>query len=431
MPTSFNGGLGMESSYYLATANPSPATRPLHGIARADVVVVGAGCTGLAAARYLACQGRSVILIEGGEVGWGASGRNGGQMIPGLRLGAAQLVKRYGAEHGRRLFKLSVSARDEVLGLINDEGIKCDLKRTGHLSAAIKESDLDDMRREVECLHTIMDYSDAAILEKADTRREVATDYVGGLLDRGGGHLHPLNYTLGLAEAAINRGVTIHCQSPAKRLDRTGSGVTVHVPGGRVIARHCILAGDALLAGLDSSVTRHIMPIASYIAATRPLNNSSELISADRAISDSRFVVNYFRLSADGRLLFGGGERYTRRPPTDIAEFVRPFMERTFPQLTGTPIDHAWGGLVSVTRTRLPHIGRDGPVLWAHGYSGMGTILSSLAGSVLAKAIDGDDVGLDLFQSISPPAFPGGGLLRGPLHTLAMLWYATRDRLGV
>ncbi|MEO7026724.1 MAG: FAD-binding oxidoreductase, partial [Caulobacteraceae bacterium] len=198
---------------------------------------------------------------------------------------------------------------------------------------------------------------------------------------------------------------------------------------GTVRARQTVLAGDALLQGVAPIVESRIMPVANYIVATAPLPAPGALIPRDVAISDSRFVVNYYRLTADGRLLFGGGERYTRDPPADIAAFVRPHLERVFPQLRGVAIDHAWGGLVSITRTRLPHVGRTGAIFFAHGYSGMGVVLSTLAGELLAEAIAGDSRRFDLFEGVAPPGFPGGRPLRGPLHLLGMLWYALRDRL--
>ena len=427
----FNDQLGMAHSYYAATSSTAPLTERLDGAVDADVVVVGAGCTGLAAARAAALRGRKVVVLEGGEVGWGASGRNGGQMIPGLRLGAVELVKAYGAERARALFHLATASFDEVVGLVRDESIECDLKQTGHLSAAIREGDLEYFHAEHECLRNVMGYDRVELLDASAMRAEVTHPYHGGLLMRTGGHLHPLNFTLGLAHAAQRAGATIYTHSKAISLARIGDGVEVVTPQGKVRASACVLAGDALLGALDRGLESHIMPIANYIAATRPLEDPAALISNDRAISDSRFVVNYYRLSADGRLVFGGGERYTTDAPSNMAEFVRPFMERTFPQLRGVAIDYAWGGLVSVTRTRLPHIGRRGPIYWAHGYSGMGTILSSLAGRVLAEAIDGDVGKLDLFAGIAPPAFPGGAALRAPLHTLAMLWFSMRDRLGL
>jgi gamma-glutamylputrescine oxidase len=251
----------------------------------------------------------------------------------------------------------------------------------------------------------------------------------GGLFDAAGGHFHPLNYALGLARAAEGAGVQLYEASPATAIGPDGEGVRVQAGSGAVRAQYAVLAGDALLAGLSPRVEARIMPVANYIAVTEPLPFAAELIPSNAAVSDSRFVVDYYRLTPDGRLLFGGGERYTPDPPADIAAFVRPHMERTFPQLRRAPISHAWGGLVSITATRLPHVGRQGEVLFAHGYSGMGVILSSLAGKLLVEAIGGQTSRFDLFAGMEPPAFPGGTSLRGPLHVLGMLWYALQDRL--
>jgi gamma-glutamylputrescine oxidase len=425
-----NGGLDFERSYYVATAHAAPTHAPLAGEIQADLVVVGGGCTGLSAALHAAQRRLSVVLLEGGRIGWGASGRNGGQMIPGLRKGAAELVGAYGRERAKALFDLALEARTLVLELIERHAIDCDLKTTGHLLAAVKASDLPGLDEEAECLATVMAYPHARRLSAAEARGEVDAAYAGGLLDRMGGHLHPLNYTLGLAEAARAAGVVIHERSTAIGLRQDGEGVHVSTGAGTVKARHAILAGDALLTGLEPRVNRRIMPVANYIVATEPLGETARaLIPHDMAISDTRFVVNYYRLSADGRLLFGGGERYTRDPPADIAGFVRPHMERVFPQLAGRPIEHAWGGLVSITLTRLPHVGRQGEVLFAHGYSGMGVILSSFAGKLLVEALAGETRRFELFAGIEPPPFPGGAALRGPLHVLGMLWYALRDRL--
>ena len=427
----FNAGLNMAGSYYAATANPFEACPPLTGEVEADLVVVGGGATGLSAALHAVQAGLSVVLLEGGRVGWGASGRNGGQIIPGLRKDAAELVAIYGRERGRALFDLAQAARDLVVGLIAEHAIECDLKLTGHLLGAAKASDLRHFEAEHRCLTEVMDYQDAEMLDAGAARAEVDTPYHGALLDRRGGHMHSLNYTLGLAQAAVGAGAALYEQSPAVSLEQGEGRVrVVTASGASVRARHAVLAGDALLNGLCSRVNSRIMPVANYVVATKPLADPRALIPTDVAVSDSQFVVNYYRMTADGRLLFGGGERYTPDPPADIADFVRPHMEAVFPQLRGVEIYYAWGGLVSITMTRLPHVGREGEVLFAHGYSGMGVILSTLAGKLLVEAIGGATSRFDLFAGVEPPAFPGGTALRGPLHVLGMLWYALRDRVG-
>jgi gamma-glutamylputrescine oxidase len=427
----FNAGLNMGGSYYAATATPFGDRPHLVGDIDADLVVVGGGCTGLSAALHAVRQGLSVVVLEGGKIGWGASGRNGGQMIPGLRKGAAELVALFGRERAKALFDLSLEARTLVMDLIAEHQIACDLRATGHVLGAIKASDLRHLDEEIACLTDVMGYSDAVRLDADAVRGVVDAPYRGALVDRSGGHMHPLNYTLGLAKAAEGAGAVLHERSKAVALKRTAKGVRIATDLGAVRARHAVLAGDALLHGLSRRVNSRIMPVANYIAVTEPLDDAANLIPSDAAVSDTRFVVNYYRLTRDGRLLFGGGERYTPDPPADIATFVRPHMEAVFPQVRGRRIDYGWGGLVSVTTSRLPHIGREGAVLFAHGYSGMGAILSTLAGKLLAEEIAGTGRGrFDLFAGVEPRAFPGGVALRGPLYVLGMLWYAMRDRIG-
>ena len=425
---SFNDGLNMAGSYYAATSNPAPEHPPLTGAIDVDLAVVGGGCTGLSAALHAAERGLSVAVLEGGKVGWGASGRNGGQVIPGLRKGAVELTKAYGVERARALFDLALEARTLVGDLIRRHAIDCDFHATGHLLAAVKDSDLRGMEAEADCLGRVMDYHEVYLLSAADTRAQVASDYRGGLLDRCGGHMHSLNYALGLAEVAQAAGAAIYENSPAIGLTR-GAINRLITPDGVVRARMVLLAGDALLQGLEPEANKRIMPVANYVVATAPLPNAAELIPHDVAVSDSRFVVNYYRRTSDGRVLFGGGERYTPDPPRDIAAFVRPHLEGVFPQLKGVAIDHAWGGLVSITRTRLPHLGRRGEVYFAHGYSGMGVILSTLGGKLAVEAMLGEPERFDLFAGVAPPAFPGGVARRAPLHVLGMLWFALMDRI--
>jgi gamma-glutamylputrescine oxidase len=396
---------------------------------QADVVVIGGGFTGLSAALHLAEQGKSVILLEAHRIGWGASGRNGGQLIPGLRKGASDLVRMLGVAKTQDLFNLALEAIDAVKYRIQHHDIACDFKQTGHLLAAVKPRDLAWMHDEVTCLHQQMQYHDAEVL----TAQQVSDcvrggNYAGGLLDKRGGHLHPLNYAIGLAKAATSAGVRIYEYSKANIVENAAA-ITVATNGGTVAADYGVLACDAYLGTAYPPAQKYMMPVGNYIVGTEPLANWADIIPADMPVSDSNFVLDYYRLSADKRLLFSGGEKYTATPPGDIAAFVTPHMHKVFPQLKTVKIDYAWGGMVSVTRSRLPHFGRDKSLYFAQGYSGQGVALTTLAGKLIAEAISGNTDRFSLFSSLKPAAFPGGQLLRHPLYILGMLWYAMRDRL--
>lgn len=417
-------------SFYAASANPFPRQGKLEGSLEADVVVVGGGFTGLSAALHAAEAGMQVVLLESRMVGWGASGRNGGQMIPGLRWGALDLAERFGDDQTRRLLEVTNSAAALVKDRIARHAIACDL-RQGHFHAAAKPAHLDDMRRELDALVRLTGYQGAEVVGKEAVPCFVdSAIYHGGFFDSQGGHLHPLNYAQGLAMAAIEAGVRIFENSPVQSIDHAGP-VIARTPHGKVRARHGVLACDAFMGELDAGLGRMTMPVANYNVATAPLGaeRAAALIPSGAAVSDSKFVLNYYRVSADGRLIFGGGEKYSPRPPADIEAFVRPYLEGVFPQLAGVQIDHAWGGMVGVTLNRLPHFGRIGQSFFAHGWSGHGVLLTTLAGQLIAEAMRGSAERFDLFANLPGRPFPGGPLLRHPLYVLGMLYYALRDRL--
>lgn len=417
-------------SLYAATANPFPPQPRLSGDVDADVVVVGGGFAGLSAALNTAEAGFKVILLESERIGWGASGRNGGQMIPGLRWSATEIAKRFGDDRARQLLKVANDAASRVRGRIALHGIDCD-HRAGHFFAAAKPRDLGEMREELAALERLVDYESAEIVERQDVAKHVASDlYFGGFFDRNGGHLHPLNYALGLAKAALDAGVTIHESTAALAVDH-GSPIRVTTERGTVTARFAVLACDAFMGELVPDLGRMTMPVANYNVATEPLGEERirALFPTGAAVSDSKFVLNYYRPSADHRLIFGGGEKYSPTPPRDVAGFVRPYLERVFPQLEGVKIDYAWGGLVGVTMNRLPHFGRIGNSFFAHGWSGHGVLLTTLAGELIADAMRGTAERFDLFASLPNKPFPGGPLLRHPLYVAGMLWFALRDRL--
>lgn len=417
-------------SWYAATAEPFGRRAALDGPIEADVVVVGGGFTGLSAALSAAEAGFTTVLVEARRIGWGASGRNGGQMIPGMRWAATDLLDKFGVERARALVALGMEATDRVHSRIARHGIACDL-RDGHFHAACKPAHLDHMRREIDMLHRLVDYRSARIVERADVPAIVATDaYHGGMFDSAGGHIHPLNYAIGLAKAAEAAGVRVFEGTPAIAMDH-GSPVVVTTPRGKITARHGILACDAEVGALEPSLKQIMMPVINYNVTTRRLSNSEAqaLIPSNASIAESRFVLNYYRLTADNRLMFGGGEKYTPRPPADIAAFVRRHLERVFPQLRSIEIEYGWGGTIGVTMNRLPHFGRIENTLFAHGYSGHGVLLTTLAGELMAEALRGSLERFDLIADLPMRGFPGGALLRHPLYVAGMLWYALRDRL--
>ena len=417
-------------SYYAASANPFPRLDTLGGVVNADVCVVGGGFTGLSASLHLAERGYQVVLLEQARIGWGASGRNGGQINLGLRKGPRELLAAFGETRAKMLFDMSEEARHLIVERTDRHKINCDLK-PGTLYAASKPGDRKWMEVAVACLENTYRYQGARFLDKQQTRTELGSDiFHAGMGDRGGGHLHPLNYAQGLAQAAIAAGATLHEQSQVIRIEK-GALNRVVTMGGEVRAKYVVLGCNAYLGDLEPRIAGKIMPVANFIIATEPLSEreAKDAITHDVCVSDTKFVVSYWRLSADRRLLFGGGERYSTRPPNDIGAFVRPYLARVYPQFAGKRIDYGWGGMLAITASRLPHFGRLGNIFFAHGYSGQGVATTGLAGKLIAEAVAGAAERFDVFAAIRHQTFPGGTLLRHPLLVAAMLWYALRDRL--
>lgn len=421
------------ASWYAATANRTTDHPPLSGETSCDVCVIGGGYTGLSSALHLAERGYDVILLEANRIGWGASGRNGGQVGTGQRVDQITLEKRLGADHARMLWDLSVESMDLVLDLIDRHEIDC-AYRPGILDAEIQEKHLDDSKHYASHLQERYGYSKARFVPGDEIGNLVASPaYRGGLLDTGSGHLHPLNYALGLAGAAEKAGVRLFEKSRVLGYEHQNSGVTVKTDGGVVRSRYLVLGCNGYLGKLDRSVAAHVMPINNFILATEPFSeaDAEALIAGNIAVADSKFVINYFRLSEDRRLLFGGGENYGYRFPADIKSFVRKPMLEIFPQLKDARIDYGWGGTLAITAKRMPFFQRVAPnVLSASGYSGHGVAMATLAGQILAETIDGTAGRFDVFSKMKIPAFPGGDRLRAPLLVLAMTWYSLRDRLG-
>ncbi|WP_227267417.1 NAD(P)/FAD-dependent oxidoreductase [Roseobacter weihaiensis] len=419
-------------SWYAATTEPLAPYPVLTGSERADICVIGAGYTGLSAALHLAQAGRRVVLLEAQRVGFGASGRNGGQLGSGQRVDQEELETMVGLDQARALWTLGEEAKDLVKGLIADHKIACHLK-PGVAWTASSPAEVQHLHDYAGLLQSRYNYDQVEPLSAEGCHALCPSpDYKGGILDMGAAHLHPLAFALGLARAAEAAGVTICEQSRVIALEY-GAKVRIRTEEGDVTADHAILACNGYLSGLAPSVTARVMPINNFIVATEPLGaRTKEVLTRDVAVADSRFVVNYFRLSHDGRLLFGGGESYGYRFPKDIAAVVRKPMEMVFPHLKNVRVEYAWGGTLGITMKRFPYLARVAPnVLSASGYSGHGVGTATHAGQLMARAIEGEDSGFKTMQCIPTPAFPGGGALRTPLLVLAMTWYALRDRLGV
>ena len=419
----------LNDSYYRATANGRATSRPLDYGLDCDIVVIGGGFTGLSAALACAENGLKVALLEAQTIGFGASGRNGGQLIPGLRWSMREIDAEFGRERAKAIFDLAWGAGARVHDRIVKHDIQCDLK-SGHLEAAYKPGHFDDMQREAAFLSREFGWDSVEVVAPADIKKHIdGGAYHGGLYDTKGGHFHPLNYALGLAEAALAAGVLIFEDTAAQRPMDRGTCVEIQAGTGSLTANQVIIATDNWTGDIAPELSRYTVPIMNYNIATAPLPNADQLLPSDAAVADSRFVLNYFRLSADKRLIFGGGEKYVRRPPADIAGFVRKHMVEVFPSLGRTEIDYAWGGAVGVTMNRLPHMGRKGNIFYAHGFSGHGALVTMVAGEVMAEAVLGTMSQFDVFASLPHSRFPGGKWLARPLATLGLLYYAMRDRL--
>ncbi len=419
-------------SWYAATATPQDRFTPLKGATTADVCVIGGGYTGLVAALHLAQAGRDVILLEAQRVGFGASGRNGGQLGTGQRVQQDSLARMAGADHAATLWDMGLEAVALAKELITTHNIDCHLK-PGVAWTASTDSDVTELHEYAGFLRDQYNYDQIETLDHAALQSVCPSpDYRGGILDMGAAHLHPLNYALGLARAAKDAGVRIHEGSAVHHIEE-GTKIKVQTDAGHVVADHVILGCNGYLGGLNRKVAARVMPINNFIAATEPLGDRvKDVLPRDVAVADGRFVVNYFRLSHDGRLLFGGGESYGYKFPTDIAAKVRKPMSVVFPQLKDVKIDYAWGGTLAITMKRLPYMARVGRnILSASGYSGHGVGTATHAGALMARAVQGDGDGFDTMSVIPTPAFPGGSAMRTPLLALAMSWYAMRDRLGV
>ncbi len=416
-------------SWYEATAGRGADAPPLEGDVDADVCVVGAGLSGCSTALHLAGRGYRVVLLEADRVGYGASGRSGGQIIPGYACGMAKLAAQLGPADAKRLWDISVEGVDLTRDLVEKHRIDCDLV-WGHMHVAIKSrqrAELLEWQREQEDDYG---YDSLRFMERDEVRQWVASErYLAGLLDTGAGHLHPLRFTLGVGRAAVGAGVRLHEHSRVTGIEH-GSTVRVRTGRGSVRARFVALCANVGHEELSGRLGRRGIGVASYVVATRPLGTerAAALLRDRIAVADLNWIIDYFRVSSDHRMLFGGRVSYSGVDPLGTARATRQRMIKVFPQLADVEIDYAWGGMIDISMSRAPDFGRLAPnVYYLQGYSGHGMLLAPVAGKVLAEAISGQAERFDVFARLKHQDFPGGKLFRRPTLVAAMAWFRLRD----
>ncbi|MES2354287.1 MAG: FAD-binding oxidoreductase [Pseudomonadota bacterium] len=423
-----NEDLLTNNSYYVASASRSVSYPMLEGVEHADVCVVGGGFAGLSTALELAARGYSVIVLEAKQVGWGASGRNGGQASVGY-ADEDVILKQLGADDAKRAWDISVEGMQLLRDRIHQYGIDCSFV-PGLLTLAIKKRKVPQLQAGFEHAQHAFDYrhltwiSPEEIGSWIDSKR-----FCAGVYDAYSGHLHPLKYCLGLAEAAARQGVRIYENSSVVAIEK-GTEPRVKTKGGEVRCKFVVLAGNVYLDSLMPKLQPRIMPIGSYIVATNPLapERADRLIRNRAAAFDTNFVLSYFRVTSDHRLLFGGRTNYSATTPINFAESMRKRMLEVFPNLSDTTIEYAWGGFVDLTMNRAPDFGRVGKnIYYLQGFCGHGVSLAGMAGKLVAEAIAGQAERFDLFTRLRHKPFPGGQLMRAPALALGMLFYRMRD----
>lgn len=420
------------SSYYAASANPVPARPELQGEVETDVCVIGAGYTGLSTALFLLESGFKVTVLEAAKVGFGASGRNGGQIVNSYSRDIDVIERSVGAKQAKLLGDMAFEGGRIIRERIAKYNIQCDLKDGGVFAAlsAKQMGHLESQKKLWERFgHTQLELMDAKRI-----REVVGTDsYVGGMLDMSGGHIHPLNLALGEAAAVESLGGVIHEQSPAVKIDR-GANPVVHTPKGRVKAKFIVVAGNAYLGGLVPELASKSMPCGTQVITTEPLSAdlAKSLLPTDYCVEDCNYLLDYYRLTGDNRLIFGGGVVYGARDPSNIEAIIRPKMLKVFPQLKDVKIDFAWTGNFLLTLSRLPQVGRIGDnIYYSQGCSGHGVTYTHLAGKLLAEVLRGQAERFDAFATLPHYPFPGGRMFQVPFSAIGAWYYTMRDKLGI
>ncbi|WP_437884041.1 NAD(P)/FAD-dependent oxidoreductase [Pseudomonas sp. LRF_L74] len=420
------------SSYYAASAKHAPARPELQGKAETDICVIGAGYTGLSTALFLLEHGFRVTVLEAAKVGFGASGRNGGQIVNSYSRDIDVIERTVPARQAQLLGQMAFEGGRIIRERIDKYRIDCDLKNGG-VFAALNSKQMGHLEAQKK-LWERYGHNRLELLDARKIREMVATEaYIGGMLDMSGGHIHPLNLALGEASSIESLGGVIHEQSPAIRIER-GANPVVHTPRGCVRAKFVVVAGNAYLGNLVPELAAKSMPCGTQVITTEPLPDdlANSLLPQDYCVEDCNYLLDYYRLTADKRLIFGGGVVYGARDPANIEAIIRPKLLKVFPQLKDVKIDYAWTGNFLLTLSRLPQVGRIGDnIYYSQGCSGHGVTYTHLAGKVLAEALRGQAERFDAFASLPHYPFPGGQLLRVPFSALGAWYYTLRDKLGI
>jgi gamma-glutamylputrescine oxidase len=420
-----------EGSFYKNSVKPFEFSKRLENNLDIDLCVVGGGLTGISSALNLAREGYSVALCEARTLGWGASGRNGGQLGIGMRKDQFFIEKKFGFEQAKELWNLGLEAVSETTKLISKYNIQCALQK-GVIHAGFSKRNMDDFHFEIDHMHKHYNYDGYKFFNKYEIKEEINSDiYNSGLLNNDNYHLNPLKLLLGLANELTKLKVRIYENTPITKILKDRDGLKVYSESKIIKAKKVIVCCNGYLDKLLGNIRNKFMPINNYMIATEPLgeDKAREIIKNNYAVSDTRFIIDYYRFSEDWRLLFGGGETFTSRFQHNSMKFVQQRMYRVFPMLKKYKIDYSWGGTLAITVNRLPSFGTlmDENIIYAHAYSGHGLALSTLAGKLISEKISGKSERFNFFNKIKHLSIPGGDIIRRPIYTSAIIFYKIKD----
>ncbi len=420
-------------SYYAASANSSPQRAAISGEHETDVCVVGGGFSGLSAAIHMARAGRQVTLLESARIGWGASGRNGGQLINGLNASLESIEKRFGESSAQFMGTVLQEGASIIRDFINDYSIECDLKsRSIFVAFNARQMQALEAKQRLWASHGMDDHE---MLDRSALAAHVGSSrYCGGMVDHSGGHLHPLNLALGEARALEQLGGVIHEQSRVLSIESMHDKPLVTTADAQLRCNTLVICGNAYLGKNVPELAARVMPVSTQVMATEPLSDdlAAQILPSDSCVEDVRYILDYYRLSADKRLLFGGGSVYGGTDPADVEAKLRPHMEKVFPQLKSVKVTHAWSGNFALSFSRVPQLGKLGPsTYYAMGYSGHGVTGSHLFGRLIAEAAAGNTERFDQIAKLPWYPFPGGQRFGAQYSTVGSWWYGLRDAVGL